>query len=1353
MFGLTLGTLLPVHADYQSEILSEDPLVYYRFSDSVTTVDPPPSPAINSGGLAAAGNGTYQLTFNRGVPGAVAGNTAVAFVNNATPTVVDHTGSITIPNNAALNPSHTATNPFTVECWVLPSRNTSTLLSPVNSMSFTTGRAGFLIYQNSATWEIRMGNKAGTPNVTAATGGTVTPGQWQHLAMTYSGGTNGTMTLYVNGVQAISVPVTNGYEANDNAPFVIGATAAPGRTFDGAVDEVAFFPSALSQSRVQARVNERTNNPAGYAAHVLADSPAGYWRLDEAPYVVRTPPVADNLGTEGNNADGAYSSQAQNATSGPSPASGFGGFGANNSCLTLPNANAFVTANQALLNNRPAFTVMGWIKRSAVHTTRGGYFGQNDLLEFGDAGNDLNVEAWINATGGNIVQPHNMVDGQWSFICLTGDGTTNRLFVNGTQVGERNQAVANYGSSAFNFNIGGGGIFNTSGDFFRGEIDEVAIFSHAVTPGRVQQLYDAALSNAGPGLVNSAPSVTPSATVREGASYTLSIDATGSPPFTYQWKLDNVAIPGATSLTYTVNNAQPHAQPFTPFAYSVVVSNSLGDISSEVTEVYVVPTLKWTGAAAVNPGDWDLGVSQNWKTYSGGAPATYGDENAVIFDDSATLKTVEIVGADVNPVEVVFDNDTNYTITGEDWLIYGGQGSMFSKSGSGTVEIGNLGLFMNNVVVSEGTLRVGNGTSGAFDTVTNVNLTGGTLQINQGADSAYASPTVVGAAASITTIGNGGLTLTGPISGAGNELFNRGGTTVVNGGNLIGGTVTIQSGIVAFDGNQQANRLPDNKAVSVLSGAAMEIRGVNALPTHVRAVDVSAQNATVRVVSGESAGTGAGGTSHAHLGDLNLSASQVELAYSGAGGVYSGESFQLNGDIVVSGSSASLISAAPGTNTGNTGIAIRSEATAFVHTFDVPDVTANNSADLVITAELENTDAAEENNLLSSITKTGAGTLRLAGSIAHTYSGTLLVSAGTLEASGSLVGPLSVASGANIRPGDSGAATLSAGATTLGGTYHCQIDGNASDRINVAGNLTFQPGAQISLSVLGGGVTASSYVLCSCTGALSGTPAVSGLPPGYSVSLSSTTVAIVQAGLNPQPIISSVAPPVNGIFDFNTDNGGFSVSAPVSAETDWAFSAGSWRSPGQAAALTDDNTSHMISPVFTLTQAGPVTLSFTHRYSFEADFDAGAVQVSVNGGPFTLVPLSAFTQNGYNSTVAETVTHSLKGLTAFMGNSTGHPAYLTSICTVATGAIGDRVQVRFTAAYDNNTRGDLDPPGWQIDALQLTGGVPKLLKIEWPVGTMQYSDNLQPPWIDIPGTGSYVIDVLAAPKRFYRLKP
>ena len=67
--------------------------------------------------------------------------------------------------------------------------------------------------------------------------------------------------------------------------------------------------------------------------------------------------------------------------------------------------------------------------------------------------------------------------------------------------------------------------------------------------------------------------------------------------------------------------------------------------------------------------------------------------------------------------------------------------------------------------------------------------------------------------------------------------------------------------------------------------------------------------------------------------------------------------------------------------------------------------------------------------------------------------------------------------------------------------------------------------------------------------------------------------------------------------------------------------------PGQAGVL------HLESPVITLPAtmtAGP-HVSFDHWVATEKDFDGGQVMISVNDGPFQLIPPSAFIFNPYNT--------------------------------------------------------------------------------------------------------------------------
>lgn len=71
--------------------------------------------------------------------------------------------------------------------------------------------------------------------------------------------------------------------------------------------------------------------------------------------------------------------------------------------------------------------------------------------------------------------------------------------------------------------------------------------------------------------------------VHAGASFTLSVAATGTEPFTYQWQLNGSDIPGAVEASYSVAAARAADGG----DYQVVVSNAGGSDTSDVTSVSV----------------------------------------------------------------------------------------------------------------------------------------------------------------------------------------------------------------------------------------------------------------------------------------------------------------------------------------------------------------------------------------------------------------------------------------------------------------------------------------------------------------------------------------------------------------------------------------------------------------------------------------------------------------------------------------------------------------------------------------------------------------------------------------------
>lgn len=343
----------------------------------------------------------------------------------------------------------------------------------------------------------------------------------------------------------------------------------------------------------------------------------------------------------------------------------------------------------------------------------------------------------------------------------------------------------------------------------------------------------------------------------------------------------------------------------------------------------------------------------------------------------------------------------------------------------------------------------------------------------------------IGGAATLTKSGTGDLNL--------NASMPYTGGTVINGGRIV------------VDGNGPGNRQVAGGLITVNSTGTFEVRGVNAMPNAANSPNVTVNaGGTLRFVTGFSTGAPAA-NSHAHIGNVTLNGGTVDMTYSGTGAAYNGESVQLNGVLTVGGSTASTIqSLEPATNQGL--------AIAGNRTFAVADATGNANPDLIITAEVENSDS--NNGLL---TKTGAGTLELVA--ANSYSGGTNVTAGTLTVSNGLngsatgTGAVTIAAGATLN--GNGAATgattvagtvapgpgigqLRTGALTLTGTYACEIDGFNSDLLEANGNINLT-GATLNLTQLTP-ATETSYVIGSWTGTRTGSFAtVTGLPSGLNV--------------------------------------------------------------------------------------------------------------------------------------------------------------------------------------------------------------------------------------------------------------
>ncbi len=92
-----------------------------------------------------------------------------------------------------------------------------------------------------------------------------------------------------------------------------------------------------------------------------------------------------------------------------------------------------------------------------------------------------------------------------------------------------------------------------------------------------------------------------------GSNTTLTVVASGTAPLNYQWRFNGEDLAGATSSSFSRNNAQPvHSG-----QYQVVVSNAFGTITSQVALLVVTlpPAIEVLFAD-----DFDVNTSANWVT-------------------------------------------------------------------------------------------------------------------------------------------------------------------------------------------------------------------------------------------------------------------------------------------------------------------------------------------------------------------------------------------------------------------------------------------------------------------------------------------------------------------------------------------------------------------------------------------------------------------------------------------------------------------------------------------------------------------------------------------------------------------
>jgi len=161
--------------------------------------------------------------------------------------------------------------------------------------------------------------------------------------------------------------------------------------------------------------------------------------------------------------------------------------GISGSALSFDGSRDYIATGKSLLNNLPQFTIACWLKGDLSLGNRSGLIGQNDCVEYGVVSANT-CQIWT-AGGGSVdlAWPYSAA-ADWHHIVAVADGTSITFYLDGKPAASGGTATASYGTSTYFLNVGGGGIFDATDNWFAGQIDEVYVYQRALSAAEVAGL-------------------------------------------------------------------------------------------------------------------------------------------------------------------------------------------------------------------------------------------------------------------------------------------------------------------------------------------------------------------------------------------------------------------------------------------------------------------------------------------------------------------------------------------------------------------------------------------------------------------------------------------------------------------------------------------------------------------------------------------------------------------------------------------------------------------------------------------------------------------------------------------------
>ena len=382
-----------------------------------------------------------------------------------------------------------------------------------------------------------------------------------------------------------------------------------------------------------------------YALKILADQPLAYWRLDEPLYAST---AFDYVGGHDGNYYDVTNGLPGFSPSDPDTAAGFGMNGYTNYSLVqeqdysgsgIPN----IDFSQQGANGH--FSIEAWVNAPPGQISGAGIVAKG----YGGGGEQFCLDIYSSQFRFFVHNAQNPVgtiaaysgiapDSHWHHLVGVCDEANSllSLYVDGalTATGAMVPGAGILGPMAL---PGGGPVVLTSigsrlqnsTDIYsyllqlsNAVVDEVAIYDYALSSNQVAAHYSVA---ALPAIITVQPSPV-SLELYEGLSVAYSAKADGSPPLSYQWQQNGIALPGETTTALTFASIVST----NTGSYDLVVTNAGGAVTSSVVTLTVVavPTAPYESLIVADSPlhYWRLDETNGTIAYdyAGGLNGTYG---------------------------------------------------------------------------------------------------------------------------------------------------------------------------------------------------------------------------------------------------------------------------------------------------------------------------------------------------------------------------------------------------------------------------------------------------------------------------------------------------------------------------------------------------------------------------------------------------------------------------------------------------------------------------------------------------------------------------------------------------------